>query len=196
MAVSRFRVDDAPGLNRVLERRIRKIRKRIPLWKGHERPWQCQPDLHLDPEFTPLLAEIRVAVSGHLAHMRFDLDGWDFTGMWANLLVDGDFHPPHTHANNLLSGVYYVRSPQPAATGIRFTNPHKSAISPRLTEFVEHNSDTWRYPAEEGTGLIFPSWVEHYVPTVVGGDRISVSWNLMAKGDLGTPESLEFARIG
>jgi len=195
VVVSRFRVDDASVLNRALERRIRKIRKRQPLWKGHDRPWQCQPDLHEDEVFAPLLEEIRAAVAGHIAHMRYDLDGWHFTGMWANLLVDGDFHPPHSHANNLLSGVYYVRSPDPAATGIRFTNPNKPALSPRLTEFVEQNSSLWKFPAEEGTGLIFPSWVEHYVPTVRGGDRVSVSWNAMASGELNTPDSLEFLKI-
>ncbi len=195
VAVSRYRVDDHVALNRALERRVRKIRKREPLWKGQQRPWQCHPNLHLDPVFEPLLTHIRAAITSHLQHMRYDLDGWDFTGMWANLLVDGDFHPPHAHANNLLSGAYYVCSPAPEASGIRFLSPNRGALSPKLTEFVHQNSGVWNFPAEEGTGLIFPSWLQHYVPQVRGGERISIAWNVMAKGSLDVPESLEYSRI-
>ena len=50
-------------------------------------------------------------VSKHyLNNLEYEYDKIEITGMWANKLYQGDAHPPHTHSNNILSGVYYLKS--------------------------------------------------------------------------------------
>ena len=46
----------------------------------------------------------------------------------------------------------------------------------------------------ENTGLIFPSWLQHWVPTS-NGERISISWNILIKGHYGEPHTLQNAYI-
>ena len=50
------------------------------------------------------------------------------------------------------------------------------------------------YPNKKNLGLIFPSWLEHYVPPAVG-NRISMSWNILIRGDYGQPDTLQNASI-
>ena len=35
-----------------------------------------------------------------------------------------------------------------------------------------------QFDAEQGTGIIFPSWLQHWVPPTQF-DRVSVSWNII-----------------
>ena len=46
----------------------------------------------------------------------------------------------------------------------------------------------------ENTGLIFPSWLQHWVQTS-NGERISISWNILIKGHYGEPRTLQNAYI-
>ena len=43
-------------------------------------------------------------------------------------------------------------------------------------------------------GLIFPSWLEHYVPPALN-TRISLSWNILLRGEYGNPDILQNAYI-
>ena len=43
-------------------------------------------------------------------------------------------------------------------------------------------------------GLIFPSWLMHFVPPVVS-PRISISWNVLLRGEYGEPNTLQNAHI-
>ena len=45
-----------------------------------------------------------------------------------------------------------------------------------------------------GTGYIFPSWLEHWVPPTKN-KRISISWNIILRGDYGMPGTLQNANI-
>ena len=51
-----------------------------------------------------------------------------------------------------------------------------------------------QYDAIEGTGLIFPSWLQHWVPTTED-KRISVSWNILLRGNYGEQGTLQNAYI-
>ena len=43
-------------------------------------------------------------------------------------------------------------------------------------------------------GLIFPAWLEHYVPPALC-TRISLSWNTIIRGQYGNPDTLQNAYI-
>ena len=55
------------------------------------------------PKFTKEIYKITEHICEKYSYLY---DRLEFTGMWANKLVKGEVHPPHTHSNNIFSGVY------------------------------------------------------------------------------------------
>jgi hypothetical protein len=51
-----------------------------------------------------------------------------------------------------------------------------------------------QFSAEVGTGIIFPAWLMHWVPTTEA-DRVSVSWNILLRGDYGSRQDYQYAYI-
>ena len=51
-----------------------------------------------------------------------------------------------------------------------------------------------QFDAVNGTGLIFPSWLQHWVPSTQH-ERISVSWNVLVRGHYGEPKTFQNAYI-
>ena len=68
-----------------------------------------------------------------------------------------------------------------------------SILVPRKKD-NELNSNMLAYPCTEGLGYIFPSWLQHRVPSTPV-KRISISWNILLRGDYGEPNTLQNARI-
>ncbi|MBX2804088.1 MAG: hypothetical protein KTR31_40805 [Myxococcales bacterium] len=196
--VFQHRLEHADKLNRKFLRAITKEREAHPTWRGKTSPWQCTPDLHERTVFAPLVQAVERAVAVASEALHHQIDGHVITGMWATWLRAGEFHPPHTHSNNFWSGVYWVRNDEPATASITFTNPNPAAgaILPRLSRNTMSNSQTWSFEAHPGVLLLFPSWLSHHVNPLGEGDRVSVAFNVMLRGDLQTPDSLQFAHIG
>ena len=118
----------------------------------------------------------------------------EITNMWGNLLSEKESHPPHTHSNNIFSGVYYLRASD-TTSPIQFFDPR-----PQASVFKPRNSPNWnnssmiQFDSVEGKGFIFPSWLMHWVPPT-SGERVSVSWNVIVRGDYGEPNTLQNAHI-
>ena len=123
---------------------------------------------------------------------KFLYNTLEITGMWANKLKKGDSHPPHTHSNNVLSGVYYLEGGAP----IQFFDPRPQAsvLHPNLEYTTFDNSSMMQFNSQKGIGLIFPSWLQHWVPTT-NKDRISISWNIILRGNYGQPNTLQNSHI-
>ena len=69
---------------------------------------QTQDDLHKVHVFKPLIDELVLIHDSIIRKLEYEYDKIEITNMWSNHLYNGDSHPPHTHSNNLLSGVYYL----------------------------------------------------------------------------------------
>ena len=115
--------------------------------------------------------------------------------MWGNLISSGGNHPPHTHSNNFLSGVFYLKT-NTASAPIQFFDPRPQAnvIIPRRKKTNWNNSTMIQFDPVENTGFIFPSWLQHWVK-ISNGERISISWNILVKGHYGEPKTLQNAYI-
>ena len=114
--------------------------------------------------------------------------------MWANILQQKESHPPHTHSNNIFSGVYYLRaSDQTAPIQFFDPRPQASVFKPRNTPNW-NNSSMIQFDSVEGMGFIFPSWLMHWVPPT-DDERVSISWNVIIRGDYGEPNTLQNAHI-
>jgi len=105
---------------------------------------------------------------------------------WININGSGDYNQPHTHPGNTWSGVYYVRTGGPAAAE-RPMSGVIEFIDPRARCDLEGNlavrhAGTLRVTPTDGTLLIFPSYLEHYVHPYWGaGERITLAFNSLVR---------------
>jgi len=151
---------------------------------------QTQDDLHKKlPSFKRKVFEVTEKIC---RESKYRYDTLEVTGMWANMLKKGDSHPPHTHSNNVFSGVYYLEDGAP----IQFFDPRPQAsvLHPNLEYTTFDNSSMIQFNSQKGMGLIFPSWLQHWVPPTEK-DRISISWNIILRGDYGQPHTLQNSHI-
>ena len=111
--------------------------------------------------------------------------------MWYNVMKQYEDHRPHTHGNSLLSGVYYPTG-SPSHPPIEFfDNRNTGAINPTINDYTLENASSWHYPVVPNSLLIFPSWLQHWVPVnTIEIPRISISFNIMIKGQAGKEEDL------
>ena len=155
---------------------------------------QTEDDIHLLSEFKSFKDTVLTATDKYLKDLEYIYDSLEITGMWANAMHGGETHPPHTHSNNLMSGVYYLKASKDTAP-IQFFDPRAQAhiLTPRK-KYNWDNSNMIQFNSVKGVGLLFPSWLQHWVPHNKD-DRISISWNIIARGDYGEPKSLQNANI-
>ena len=146
---------------------------------------QTEDNIQIMSIFHPLAETVQHTMVNILNKLEYQYQKIEITSMWGNVLKSGDSHPPHTHSNNLWSGVYYI-SAREDASPICFFDPRPSAnhLQPKNNPNW-NNSSMLKFPAHVGTGLIFPSWLMHWVPPTPS-ERMSVSWNILLRGDYGT----------
>ena len=156
--------------------------------------YHTKDDLHNILFFVPLRDALIHVCKNYMDDLKYQYENLEITGMWANRLYDGDIHPPHTHSNNFLSGVYYLKASNKSAP-IQFFDPRAQAtvLRPRNTPTWE-NSSMVQFDAIEKMGYIFPSWLMHWVPQTLD-ERISISWNILVRGNYGEPDTLQNAHI-
>ncbi|MGH8764306.1 MAG: 2OG-Fe(II) oxygenase family protein [Burkholderiales bacterium] len=156
------------------------IRRDLPRL-APSRGWQSEQALHRRDEFRDLVACINNATKGILRFLRIGYDAFEITGCWANVLARGAAHKAHSHPNNFLSGVYYVRTHAGTDT-LNLHDPRiqTSVIRPPVVELTAENTDQVVVRVRDGTLLLFPSYLQHSVDANMSGEeRISISFNIM-----------------
>ncbi len=148
-------------------------------------------DLHCMSFFRPLADKVLEYSKKILKDGGYEFDKIEITNMWGNLLNEGQSHAPHTHSNNILSGVYYLQSGSP----IQFFDPRPAAtiLKPRNTPNWD-NSGMIQFDSVEDIALFFPSWLMHWVPST-SKERASIAWNIIVRGEYGEPHTLQNAYI-
>jgi uncharacterized protein (TIGR02466 family) len=133
-------------------------------------------------------ARLRRLIERHAAQFAKELH-WDLRGgkplcdtMWVNVLPEGGSHSSHLHTNAVLSGTYYVTSPEGSGPivfedprhGLMMAAPPRKASAPRsLRTYVSADPTP-------GTLILWESWLRHEVPlNRAQGLRISVSFNMV-----------------
>lgn len=172
--------DMAARLNRQLMQAIDEITSPRPAL-GPGQSWQTEQFLHKLEQFAELMGMFNFATDRILKFLEVDHEGFEITGCWANLNPRGAWHKAHSHGNNYLSGVYYVRAPE-GADRITFHDPRIQVeqISPRVLNRNAHNSNAHTLKIREGQLLMFPAWLAHSVPENSSDElRVSISFNIM-----------------
>ena len=170
------------------------------LWKkrDYDTNWQTKSaDLQKKVEFADFAKEIITTNKTILGKvLKYYVEDIVITDMWANVLKPGEMHPPHTHSNNFLSGVWYLESDGNA--GIFFKDPRSEAdiIVPRKSVANTDNSNLISFVSTTNRAIIFPSWFQHWVPINHSKkNRISISWNIQIKGQLGEHHEFQSANF-
>jgi uncharacterized protein (TIGR02466 family) len=169
------------------------------LWvnRDYDDRWQTKSaDLHKQKEFKKF-AELVISTSKEiLDKLKYDVEDIVITDMWATVLKSEEHHPAHTHSNNFLSGVYYLHSDQGASIMFRDPRPAADVILPRLKETIIENSSLLSYASKQNRAIFFPSWLPHYVkPNKSKNKRISISWNIQLKGQVGEHHEFQSANL-
>jgi len=102
------------------------------------------------------------------------------TDCWANINSPGSYNRKHTHANSMLSGVYYPSVPDNSGQ-IVFTDPRIQAYVIRLptTQKTAFTSRQIKRTPSAGEFILFPSWLEHSVEINRSEkERVSVAFNI------------------
>lgn len=157
---------------------------------------QTQDELHKIDTFANLTKTI-VEVSEKILDEQGYMGEIEITNMWGNILRPQSqrAHPPHTHSNNFLSGVFYLKTSS-STSPIQFFDPRPQAnvLKPRKKEYSTLNSDMTQFQSETGYGVVFPSWLQHWVPETKD-ERISIAWNVLVRGEYGEANTLQNAHI-
>lgn len=158
--------------------------------------YHSQSNLYELPIFDDLSKKVLILSEVWMNDFDWEYEKLKITGMWANKMRNGQFHRPHMHPNNLLSGVFY---PEDNSSEIIFLDPRVQAqvFNPTLKKHTFINSNIWTFPARKNTLLLFPAWLMHYVEMVKGSDenRVSVSFNVMLEGKIGKSEDFTESTI-
>lgn len=175
-----LRADRCGAANANILKALNRLRQGLPgLMPGGT--WQSQKELHELEEVADLVSCINGTIKGVFRFLRIGYDAFEITGCWANISAKGAAHGIHSHPNNFLSGVYYVQT-QAGADTINFHDPRiqTGIIRPSVTELTAENSDQVVVRVNNGTLLIFPSYLQHSVTSNRSEqERISISFNVM-----------------
>ena len=72
--------------------------------------FQTGPNLDKTEPFKWFANDIGKTAFDIIDKLNYNVEQIEITGMWGNILQPGETHPPHTHSNNFLSGVFYLES--------------------------------------------------------------------------------------
>tara|TARA_R110000824_G_scaffold266063_3_gene455045 strand:+ start:6006 stop:6707 length:702 start_codon:yes stop_codon:yes gene_type:complete len=172
--ISRLKASDATAINSNLENLINKEFSSDP--KGiqssnKQGTWHSRVTLHEDQAFIdaflPLLKNVLVKTAFQTGIEK----GWsiELEEMWAMINVAGSRTSQHIHSPSHISGSYYVKVPKNSGNLIIREPRTQVRMSPWP---VEKNTEkigqyltrtTLNLEPEEGTFVMFPSWLEHEV---------------------------------
>ena len=146
--------------------------------------------------FKPLVEHIHSLTENICKVYEYKYDAIEITNMWVNVSVPGACHPPHTHSNNLFSGVWYPIKMEDDVSDIQFFDPRPQGnqLTPVRNKMTSTNTSAMAFPANENFLLQFPAWLMHWVPATPV-KRTSVSWNVILRGEYGKKNTLQNANI-
>jgi len=105
---------------------------------------------------------------------------------WVNLHRKDDFAHIHTHANSIVSGVWYLSTTENSGNVLVHTD---NKLFGNVLDFPRKdnlfNSNDCAFLPQNGDLILFPSNLKHSVaPNKSDKERLSLAFNYMLRGDL------------
>jgi len=153
--------------NALLEKRSLEIKSEVENGASN---WNCNTyntlgtlDLKSDPVFLDLIKEVEFHVKKFTEMHGSDYE-YTCKDSWININCKNSYQEYHSHANSTFSAVYYITTP-PKSGKIHFENPCEPDMLPiqGIKNPTELSFRTCHYEPQEGTLLIFRSYLRHMV---------------------------------
>jgi uncharacterized protein (TIGR02466 family) len=144
-------------------------------------------------EFTSIKTFIEDGIKNYVDTVVKPKDDLQFyiTQSWLNYTKPGEHHHKHAHPNSLLSGVFYFNADKEKDKIYFYDDNEYKRIKLEPKEWNLYNSNSWWYPVGTGDLVIFESNLTHMVDTTISDQtRISLAFNVFAKGSFGSEDSL------
>lgn len=133
----------------------------------------------------------------HFVHDILDVVtdiNFSISSSWINRHKGSEFIEKHKHPNSMISGVYYVDVSENTAPiyfdrNYMYNNLWSETVKVPFQDKNNNqfNTDTFAIAPKQGDLLMFPSHVEHTVPTCESNEyRYSLAFNSFARGKIGT----------
>ena len=114
------------------------------------------------------------------------------TQSWVNRNGKGESHHEHVHPNSIVSGVWYPQINEKLPP-IEFRNKSQRDVSLAVERYNSFSSAMFMLPMKAGELILFTSNLPHAVPhNPYDEERISLSFNTWAKGNMGDITSLTY----
>ena len=133
--------------------------------------------LHLDPVFNPLVESINEMAGIYLTEYGYEqsyINSIKIANMWFNKSQKGDTVEAHLHQNCVLSGVFYLQTPQ--GSQLRFHDFTNNYLLPSTATKLSMNYK-W-YDCISGRLIMFKSDLPHSTNKQPDGDRTIISFNM------------------
>ena len=184
--VFQFQVDNYESINKSLTEYIYKLKKEDD--KGIKRSnvngWHSK-NFKIEKDNVPY--NFIKTIHGYVKEVIVDGFGWRYipekvgiSEIWSIINKKGTFNTSHNHPGSYLSAAYYVKAPDECGD-IHFFDPNeiKKFNSPPIENRTELSASGFSIRAQEGSLLIFPSYLYHDVgKNLSNEDRIVISFNV------------------
>tara|TARA_R110001583_G_scaffold193311_1_gene361397 strand:+ start:120 stop:743 length:624 start_codon:yes stop_codon:yes gene_type:complete len=127
--------------------------------------------------------------------LGYQYEDYKFTQSWLTWKYPGQSHTSHTHANSLISGVFYYDYVDQNTPSIVFSDKEFLELNFKPSHIPNENYK-FSYHVEEinvepGMLVLFPSYLPHAVPVnTTNYIRKSLSFNIVPKKGLGVEKYL------
>jgi uncharacterized protein (TIGR02466 family) len=184
-------IDNFAEMNPKIIEKIYQIKEIDPgLKKTNILGWHSNYDLHLNPEMleVPEFLKVRDSIYEAAQNITGDI-GYKIpvvcSHMWININNKYASNEIHDHPHSLLSGSYYLQSPEPVSY-IKFYDPrpvNAYCINDCLPEEMvptDYTRTNINFKPIAGNFVFFQSWLKHSVEVNLSDeDRISLSFNFI-----------------
>jgi uncharacterized protein (TIGR02466 family) len=125
------------------------------------------------------------------------------TQSWLNITTPRGYHHQHSHANSIISGIYYVdcgegvNESQTILINTNFINiTGNQNWYFKKTKHTSQNTQEWVVPGSNNDIIYFPSTLQHHVGTnKAKTNRKSLSFNTFIKGKIGDQNYLSELKL-
>lgn len=137
-------------------------------------------ELGTAPAFAKLRDAIVARTKASLQSIGYVGLGLVMTNMWVVVRPPGASTTLHDHPRSFTSGVYYLQAPR-GSSPLVFRDPRSTRLFNEpggQDQRHPHITQRFAVPAQEGRLVLFPAWLEHFVPVnETEIERIAVSFN-------------------
>lgn len=178
-------INNYKDVNEEIYNYILELKKNNPkgIKKSNFKGWHSENFNLQDSAVKNFVQMILTNINESIKDMNWNMDKQlvKIQSMWAIINEKGAFNERHHHGNSTLSCAYYVRAPQDCGQ-ILFYDPRPAPVffHPYSENSNTLNASVNSITPNEGTLVIFPSYLEHSVnPNLSEDERIVISFNII-----------------